>query len=153
MSDVFNLEARGKTLLITLDRSPALNALNSQVMNGLAIELTPYDRLPDIGCFVVTGSKKTFAAGADTSEMSGKDYMDMILMGGMMDAEEALQPNLIARVFSDDDLHRSSLEAAETIASFWTASVMLARESVERAVEGLLPFLRNVNQNLPKARM
>ena len=38
---------------------------------------TPLDRDPEVGCFVLTGSEKVFAAGADIKELATKSYMDM----------------------------------------------------------------------------
>ena len=61
--------------------------------------------------------------------------MDMILTGKMMNAAEALEANLVARIFPDDALVPETLKIAETIAGFGKASTLLARESVERALE------------------
>jgi len=63
-------ETRGKVALITLNRPQALNALNSTVVAELNEALEGYDRDPGIGCVVITGSEKAFAAGADIKEMS-----------------------------------------------------------------------------------
>ncbi|WP_018688516.1 enoyl-CoA hydratase [Ahrensia kielensis] len=215
MPELIKIEQTGRVVLVTLNRPEALNALNSQVMNELSTELKPYDRDPNVGCFVITGSPKAFAAGADIKEMSDKDYMDvfhedffagwdafaklrtpkiaavsgfalgggcelammcdiiycsesakfgqpeiklgvipgmggsqrltklvgkvksmdMILTGKMMNAAEALEANLVARIFPDDTLVSETLKIAETIAGFGKASTLLARESVERALE------------------
>ena len=61
--------------------------------------------------------------------------MDLILTGRMMDAEEAERAGLAARVIEDEDLLCEAMETAQTIASFGTASTMLAREAVNRALE------------------
>lgn len=218
MSDTIKLKVHGRVLLVTLNRPKALNALNSQVMNDMVGKLAPYDRDPEIGCIVISGSEKAFAAGADINEMSEKNYMDMfhedyfaswdvfakfrtpkiaavsgfalgggcelammceiiycsksakygqpeiklgvipgmggsqrltklvgkvksmdlILTGRMMDANEALQANLVARVFDDDELLEQTLKAAEIIAGYGKTAAMVARECVERALEGSL---------------
>jgi enoyl-CoA hydratase len=61
--------------------------------------------------------------------------MDMILTGRMMDAEEAERAGLVARVIPAEHLMAETLAAAETIASYSTMTVMVAREAVEQALE------------------
>ncbi len=61
--------------------------------------------------------------------------MDMILSGRMMDAEEAERAGLVARIFSPETLLEETLKQAEIIAGFSKASVMMAREAVDRALE------------------
>ena len=51
------------------------------MMKGIVTELERYDRDPEIGCFVLTGSEKAFAAGADIKELKSKSYMDMFHEG------------------------------------------------------------------------
>ena len=63
--------------LLTLNRPQALNALNTQVMRELTGALNSLDRDPDIGCMVLTGSDRAFAAGADIREMATQGAMDM----------------------------------------------------------------------------
>lgn len=70
-------EQIGRVLLVRLNRPEALNALNTEMLNELLATLAPVDRDPDIGCIVLTGSEKAFAAGADIKEMNTKSYMDM----------------------------------------------------------------------------
>ncbi|WP_372425546.1 enoyl-CoA hydratase [Salinarimonas chemoclinalis] len=67
-------ETRGKVGLVTLNRPQALNALNSTLIAELNEALDAYERDPGIGCIVITGSEKAFAAGADIKEMSGLSY-------------------------------------------------------------------------------
>ncbi|WP_349370245.1 enoyl-CoA hydratase [Salinarimonas sp.] len=67
-------ETRGKVGLVTLNRPQALNALNSTVVAELNEALIAYDRDPEIGCVVITGSEKAFAAGADIKEMAGLSF-------------------------------------------------------------------------------
>ncbi|MGV0817227.1 enoyl-CoA hydratase [Martelella sp. AMO21009] len=61
--------------------------------------------------------------------------MDLILTGRMMDAEEAERAGLVARVVPHEDVLKTALEAAGTIASFGRPSVMVAKEAVNRAFE------------------
>ena len=215
MEKVITLDLRGKIALVTLNRPEALNALNNQIMTDICDALEPLDRDRQIGCFVITGNEKAFAAGADIKEMASLSYMDsfhenlfagwdrfsalrtpkiaavngyalgggcelammcdiiyagetakfgqpeiklgvmpgmggsqrltraigkakamdMILTGRMMDAEEAERTGLVARIFSPEALLEETLKQAEIIASFSKASVMLAREAVDRALE------------------
>lgn len=71
------VEKERRVVIITLDRPQALNALNTPLMNELVAVMQQYDKDPEIGCFVVTGSEKAFAAGADIKEMNTKTYLDM----------------------------------------------------------------------------
>ena len=62
--------------VITLNRPEALNAFNNQLMNDLTAALDAFEADPEIGCMIITGSKKAFAAGADIKEMRDLSYMD-----------------------------------------------------------------------------
>lgn len=62
-------EKRGKVGLITLDRPKALNALNAALINEVSTALDGFEADERIGCVVMTGSEKAFAAGADIKEM------------------------------------------------------------------------------------
>ena len=66
-----------KTGLITLNRPKQLNALNDALMDELGAALLAFDADDGIGCIVVTGSEKAFAAGADISAMAKFSYMDV----------------------------------------------------------------------------
>ncbi len=65
----------GRVVLVTLDRPEVLNALNGELMRSLVAELEPLDQDPDVGCFVLTGAGRAFAAGADISEMEPLDHL------------------------------------------------------------------------------
>ena len=67
----------GGVVLVRMNRPEVLNALSSKVMKDLAETLKPFDRDPEVGCIVLAGTDKAFAAGADIKEMAGKAYMDM----------------------------------------------------------------------------
>jgi len=73
------VETRGNVGLITLNRPDALNALNAALIEDLYQALVAFEADDSIGCMVLTGSEKAFAAGADIKEMQSKDYMDVYL--------------------------------------------------------------------------
>jgi enoyl-CoA hydratase len=62
--------------LITLNRPKQLNALNDAVMDELGDALRRFDADDSIGCIVITGNEKAFAAGADIAAMAGLSYME-----------------------------------------------------------------------------
>jgi len=72
-------ERRGNVGLITLNRPQALNALCVDLTAELSEALDDFESDDAIGCIVVTGSEKAFAAGADIKEMQDKTYMDAYL--------------------------------------------------------------------------
>ena len=71
------VETRGRVGLITLNRPNALNALNAALIADLNAALDAFEADEAIGCIVLTGSEKAFAAGADIKEMQSKTYMDV----------------------------------------------------------------------------
>jgi enoyl-CoA hydratase len=73
------LETHGRVALITLNRPQALNALNSQIIGELNHALDGLEADSNIGCIVLTGSKKAFAAGADIKEMAELTYPQIYL--------------------------------------------------------------------------
>jgi enoyl-CoA hydratase len=73
------VETRGRVGIITLNRPKALNALNGQLMTEVVEAAEAFDKSPDIGCILLTGSEKAFAAGADIKEMQTRSYMEMYL--------------------------------------------------------------------------
>jgi len=79
------VETRGKVGLITLNRPKALNALNSALLGEVNQALDGFEADPNVGCIVITGSEKAFAAGADIKEMSSlsypQTYMDDFFIG------------------------------------------------------------------------
>jgi enoyl-CoA hydratase len=74
--ETIKVETRGHVGLVTLNRPDALNALNNQLIDELIEAMEAYDRDESIGCIVLTGSEKAFAAGADIKEMAPLSYMD-----------------------------------------------------------------------------
>ncbi len=216
-------EVRGSGALrtgwIALNRPKQLNALNDGLMTELGTALRGFDADPGIGCIVITGSEKAFAAGADIGAMASWTYMDvykseyitrnweeirrvrkpviaavagfalgggcelammcdfiiaadtakfgqpeiklgvipgaggtqrlpravgkakamdMILTGRMMDAAEAERTGLVSRVVPAAELLDTALAAAQSICEFSGPSVMMAKESVNRAFEANL---------------
>ncbi len=73
------VETRGNVGLVTLNRPKALNALCTPLIQEVGKALDGFEADDDIGCIVLTGSEKAFAAGADIKEMAGKSYMDVYL--------------------------------------------------------------------------
>ena len=65
--------------IITLNRPQALNALNSTIIKDLNLALDDLDRDSSIGCMVITGSEKAFAAGADIKEMAELSFPNIYL--------------------------------------------------------------------------
>jgi len=202
--------------LVTLNRPKQLNALNDALMDALGAALLAWDTDDGVGCIVITGSDKAFAAGADIAAMANQTYlqayegqfvtrnwealrrvrkpviaavagfalgggcelammcdfiiaadsakfgqpeiklgvipgaggtqrlpravgkakaMDMVLTGRMMDAAEAERAGLVSRVVPADKLLDEALAAAELICALGGASVMLAKDCVNRAFE------------------
>ena len=83
------VETRGRVGWITLHRPEALNALNSTLTSELGAAVRAFDADPGIGCIVITGSERAFAAGADIKEMADKSQLDM-LQGSPFAGLEAL---------------------------------------------------------------
>lgn len=231
-NEYVHVEREGRVVIVTIDRPKALNALNLQILQELTNTMVPLDTDPSVGCFVLTGSAKAFAAGADIGEMKDRRYpdtflsdmllgweaiaqlrtpkiaavsgyalgggcelammcdtiycsesarfgqpeiklgvipgmggsqrltrligkskaMDMILTGRMMDADEAKEAGLVARIYPDTELLDAAKKAATQIAAYSKTTAMIAREAVDRALEtslneGLL-FERRVFHSL-----
>ena len=72
-------ETRDAVGIITLNRPKALNALNSQLIDELNDALWAFQKTSTIGCVVIAGSEKAFAAGADIREMKDKSFTDVYL--------------------------------------------------------------------------
>ena len=210
------VEKKDAVGVITLNRPKALNALSAALTKELETALIELDADNSIGCMVITGSEKAFAAGADIKEMQSKSYMDaylddfitvawehiakirkpiiaavsgyalgggceiammcdfiiaadnakfgqpeitigtipvaggtqrltrfvgkskameMCLTGRMMDAEEAERSGLVSRVVPVEQLMDECLKTAAQIAALSRPSVMMAKESVNKAYE------------------
>jgi enoyl-CoA hydratase len=212
------VETRGKVGIVRLNRPQALNALNAALIGELTAAIAAFEADAGVGCILVTGSDKAFAAGADIKEMAGKSYMeaffgdfaagwdaiararkpvvaavagyalgggcelammcdiviaaenakfgqpeinlgvipgiggtqrltravgkakamDLCLTGRMMDAAEAERAGLVSRVVPPANLMDEAIKVAETIAAKSLPSLMLAKESIDRAFETTL---------------
>ena len=73
------VETRGKVGLVRLNRPQALNALNAALLGELGAAVDAFEADPAIGCIVIAGSDKAFAAGADIKEMATKCFMDAFM--------------------------------------------------------------------------
>ena len=215
MADLVKTRTEGPVGIIQFNRPKQLNALNTDVAQAVIEAAQVFDANQNIGCIVLTGSSKAFAAGADISEMVGMsaaemsrhDYfsewqrlvdvktpkiaavngyalgggcevmmmcdftiaganakfgqpeiklgviagmggtqrmtrligrsrsMDMHLTGRMMDAQEAYQSGLIARVVPDEDVVPDAIKTATTIAGYSRPALRMVRETVMRAEE------------------
>jgi enoyl-CoA hydratase len=69
------VETYGRVGLIRLNRPQALNALNAALIAEISLVVDAWEADDGIGCIVLTGSDKAFAAGADIKEMQAKSYM------------------------------------------------------------------------------
>lgn len=67
----------GAVAVIQLDRPKALNALNVNMMRELSEALAKLEADDSVGCVILTGSEKAFAAGADIKEMAEDSYLDL----------------------------------------------------------------------------
>lgn len=75
--ETVDVSQSGRVVTICFNRPEALNALNTQVMNEVLDCARRYDSDPGVGCFILTGNARAFAAGADIAELSTKDYASM----------------------------------------------------------------------------
>lgn len=227
------VETHGAVGLIRLNRPEALNALSIKLTSELTLALREFESNDAIGCIVLTGSEKAFAAGADIKEMASKTFpdtyqedfitstweeitrcrkpvlaavngfalgggcefammcdtayagenarfsqpeiklgvspgaggtqrltrfvgkaraMDMCLTGRMINAQEALEMGLVARVFPTESLVEEVLKIAAEIAELPRPTVMAVKEMVNRAYETTLSegmrFERRLFQSL-----
>jgi enoyl-CoA hydratase len=76
MSDVVLVETHGRVGLIRIHRPEVLNALNNEVVDGIGRAVDGFEADESIGCIVITGDNKAFAAGADIGFMKDFGYMD-----------------------------------------------------------------------------
>ncbi|HEY3045938.1 MAG TPA: enoyl-CoA hydratase [Polaromonas sp.] len=66
-----------KVGIVTLNRPKQLNALNDQLMDELGAALKAFDLDASVGCIILTGSEKAFAAGADIGAMAQYSFADV----------------------------------------------------------------------------
>jgi enoyl-CoA hydratase len=72
------VENRGRVGVLRINRPQVLNALNAKVKTEITAAVDAFQADETIGCIVITGSEKAFAAGADIKEMADKSYMDVM---------------------------------------------------------------------------
>ena len=73
------VETKGRVGVIRFNRPQALNALNAALVEELNTAIEAFEADENIGCILVTGSEKAFAAGADIKEMATKSYTEVNL--------------------------------------------------------------------------
>jgi enoyl-CoA hydratase len=212
------VETNGRVGIVTLNRPKALNALNGALIEELNRALDAFEADDSIGCIILTGSERAFAAGADIKEMQSLSFpatykddfitswerlsrcrkpvvaavagyalgggceiammcdiilaadnarfgqpeiqlgvmpgaggsqrltraigkakaMEMCLTGRNLTAEEADRYGLVSRVVPLADLQAEAMKVADKIAGLSLPSVMLTKESVNRAFETTL---------------
>jgi len=82
------VDTQGGVGVITLNRPKAMNALNAELVRETGAALDAFEADDKIGCIVITGNEKAFAAGADIKEMSDKGHMDVYLADFITDGWE-----------------------------------------------------------------
>ncbi len=94
------VEKRSAVTLVTLNRPQALNALNAALVAELIAAIDKLEADPNIGCLLLTGSEKAFAAGADIKEMANKTYQDVNMedFGGDKDRIARCRKPVVAAV-------------------------------------------------------
>jgi enoyl-CoA hydratase len=93
------VETSGRVGVIRLNRPQALNALNAKLNQELGAAIDAFEADDGIGCMLITGSEKAFAAGADIKEMAGKTFTDVYLgdfAAGWHRAAQARKPIVAA---------------------------------------------------------
>jgi enoyl-CoA hydratase len=71
------VETKDRVGIVTLNRPEALNALNAALIGELSTALDAFEADDGIGCIVLTGSEKAFAAGADIKEMQSQSFIEV----------------------------------------------------------------------------
>ena len=73
------VETKGRVGVIRLNRPQALNALNAALIGELSAAIDTFEADTGVGCILITGSEKAFAAGADIKEMADNSFIDAYL--------------------------------------------------------------------------
>src|SRR4051812_3834934 len=71
------VESKGAVGIVTLNRPKLLNALSFGVFREIGAAIDDLEADDKIGCILLAGSEKAFAAGADIKEMQPKTFIDM----------------------------------------------------------------------------
>jgi enoyl-CoA hydratase len=90
----------GRVGVVQLNRVKALNALNAPLMDEVTRALAAFDANPAVGCIVLTGSEKAFAAGADIKQMASASVVEMMdsPFVGYWDAVQRIGKPIVAAV-------------------------------------------------------
>ncbi|GEC14713.1 enoyl-CoA hydratase [Nitrobacter winogradskyi] len=72
------VESKDQVGVIRLNRPKMLNALSFAVLREIAAAVDEFEADDEIGCILLTGNEKAFAAGADIKEMQPKSFIDML---------------------------------------------------------------------------
>jgi enoyl-CoA hydratase len=94
------IETQGRVGIIRLNRPNALNALNRALMIELGQAIDAYEADDNIGCLLITGGDKAFAAGADIKEMADKTFIEVFLgnFAGTWDRAAQARKPIVAAV-------------------------------------------------------
>ena len=95
------VETKGRVGIIRLNRPQALNALNLRAQGGAVRRRSQaFDADADIGCMLITGNEKAFAAGADIKEMADKTFIEAFMgnFAGDWDAPARARKPIVAAV-------------------------------------------------------
>jgi enoyl-CoA hydratase len=79
MTEHVIVETKGRVGIARLNRPQALNALNAALIGELRAAIDAFEADAGVGCILITGSDKAFAAGADIKEMAAKSYLDAFM--------------------------------------------------------------------------
>ena len=94
-----NTRVIGRVGVVSLNRPAALNALSTELVRDLANQVEAFDASADIGCIVITGEGKAFAAGADIKEMAELGFSEVYktnLFGDLVKVQRAKTPIIAA---------------------------------------------------------
>jgi len=75
--ELIKATTEGRVAVIQLNRPDVLNALNMQLMDEVMVALDVFEADPAIGCVIITGNERAFAAGADIKEMANASTVEM----------------------------------------------------------------------------
>jgi enoyl-CoA hydratase len=94
------VETKDRVGIIRLNRPQALNALNRALMAELSQAIDAFEADDNIGCLLITGNDKAFAAGADIKEMADKSFIDVFLgnFAGSWDRAARARKPIVAAV-------------------------------------------------------
>jgi enoyl-CoA hydratase len=94
------VETKGRVGIIRLNRPAALNALNVALKAELSQAIDAFEADDGIGCLLITGNEKAFAAGADIKEMADKTFIEAYLgnFAGTWDRAAKARKPIVAAV-------------------------------------------------------